>query len=105
MTSSIQLKSQSFLFNGQVHSEEAINEELNKIIQIKNITSTDFKIKLYTILIKSNRISKYKNELKSLYEEKINKDDKNHMKMLYDIWFHYFPNIKDIQDIDKKWRK
>ena len=27
------------------------------------------------------------------------------MKMLYDIWFKYNPNDKDIQDIDRKWRK
>ena len=25
--------------------------------------------------------------------------------MLYDIWFHFNPNDKDIHDIDKKWRK
>lgn len=43
--------------------------------------------------------------MKDLYEEKINKDNKAHMKMLYDIWFHHYPNDKDIQDIDKKWRK
>ena len=43
--------------------------------------------------------------MKSLYQEKINKDDKKHMKMLYDIWFHFFNDDKDINDIDKKWRK
>ena len=25
--------------------------------------------------------------------------------MLYDIWLHFFSDDKDIQDIDKKWRK
>ena len=103
--SSIQLKSQSFLFNNQVHSEETINEEINKIIKIKNITSKEFKNRLKQILLKSNRICKYKNELKTFYGTKINKDNKIHMKMLYDIWFHFNPNDKDIHDIDKKWRK
>ena len=28
-----------------------------------------------------------------------------HMKMLFDIWFHFFPNDKNIDEIDKKWRK
>lgn len=91
--------------NGQVHSEEKINEEINKIAKIKNISNPEIKNKLKQIFIKTNRLAKYKNELKHLYEEKINKDNKNHMKMLYDIWLHYFPNDKDIQDIDKKWRK
>ena len=52
-----------------------------------------------------NRIVKYKNELKTLYGTKINKDNKNHIKMLFDIWLHFFPKDKDILDIDKKWRK
>ena len=25
--------------------------------------------------------------------------------MLFDIWLHFFPNDKDIHEIDKKWRK
>ena len=102
---STQLKSLSFLLNGQVHSEEKINEAIEKIIKIKNITSKEFKIRLRQILLKSNQIAKYKNELKTLYGTKINKDNKIHMKMLFDIWSHFFPNDKDIQNIDKKWRK
>ena len=88
-----------------MHSEETINEEIKKIIKIKKITSSEFEKKLKYILLKSNLISKYKYELKKLYEEKIDKNNKQQMKMLYDIWFHYFPNVRDIQDIDKKWRK
>lgn len=88
-----------------MHSEETINEEIKKIIQIKKINSSEFNIKLKYILTKSNLISKYKNLLKKLYEEKIDKNNKQQMKMLYDIYFHYFPNIKNIQDIDTKWRK
>jgi DNA-directed RNA polymerase subunit F len=91
--------------NNQVHSEEKINEEINKIMKIKNITSREFKNKLNRILIKGNRISKYKSQLKALYEAKIINTNKEHMKMLYDIWFKYNPNDKDIQDIDRKWRK
>jgi hypothetical protein len=74
-------------------------------MQIKKITSSDFKKKLKFIFLKSNRIYKYKDELKKLYTEKIDKDNKQQMKMLYDIWSHHFPNDKNIQDIDKKWRK
>ena len=67
LLSSNQLKSQSFLLNGQMHSEETINEEIKKIIQIKKINSSEFNIKLKYILTKSNLISKYKNLLKKLY--------------------------------------
>ena len=88
-----------------MHSEETLNEQIEKIIKIKNIKNLDIKKKLKLIIGKSNRIAKYKSELKSLYQEKINKDDKKHMKMLYDIWFHFFKDEKDIHDIDKKWRK
>ena len=51
-------------------------------MKIKNITSPDFKNKLNSIIIKSNRISKYRKELKNLYGEKINRDNKDHMKMV-----------------------
>lgn len=74
-------------------------------MQIKKITSTDFNNKLKIVFLKSNRIYKYKDELKKLYTEKINKNNKEHMKMLYDIWSRHFPKDKNIQDIDKKWRK
>ena len=54
--------------------------------------------------MKSNRLTKYKKDLKSFYEEKINKNNKTHMKMLYDIYFHFKKNDKTIEDIDQKWR-
>jgi len=93
------------LLDGKVHSEETINEEINKIIKIKNIKSKEFKNRLKQVLIKANRIAKYKSDLKTLYGTKINKDNKIHMKMLFDIWLHFFPNDEDIHEIDKKWRK
>lgn len=105
MLSSNQLKSQSFIINGQIHSEEILDEEIKKIMKIKKIDSSEFKTKLKNILTRANKISRYKHELKKLYEEKINKDNKQQMKLLFDIWYHYFPNDKSIQDIDKKWRK
>ena len=74
-------------------------------MNIKKIKSKDFKIRLKQIFLRLNRIVKYKNELKMLYGTKINKDNKNHIKMLFDIWLHFFPKDKDILDIDKKWRK
>ena len=74
-------------------------------MNVKKINSKDFKIRLKQIFLRKNRISKYKKELQTLYGTKIDKDNNNHMKMLYDFWFHYFPNDKDIKDIDKKWRK
>ena len=74
-------------------------------MNIKKIKSKDFKIRLKQIFLRLNRIVKYKNELKTLYGTKINKDNKNHIKMLFDIWLHFFPKDKDILDIDKKWRK
>ena len=82
-----------------------INEEIDKIMNIKKIKSKDFKIRLKQIFLRLNRIVRYKNELKALYLTKINKDNKNHMKMLFDIWLHFFPKDKDILDIDQKWRK
>ena len=82
-----------------------INEEIDKIMIIKKIKSKDFKIRLKQIFLRKNRISKYKKELQTLYGTKIDKDNKNHMKMLFDIWLHFFPKDKDILDIDQKWRK
>ena len=38
------------------------------------------------------------------YEEKINKDNISHMKMLYDIYYHFNINDKNIKEIDQKWR-
>ena len=39
--------------------------------------------------MKSNQITKYKKDLTLLYEEKIDKNNKQHMKMLYDIWARF----------------
>lgn len=47
----------------------------------------------------------YQHELSNLYEAKINKDNPQHMKMLYDIYFHFFPYDKKINAKDKKWSK
>ena len=74
-------------------------------MNIKKINSKDFKIRLKQIFLRKNRISKYKKELQTLYGTKIDKDNNNHMKMLYDIWSHFYPKDNDIHDIDKKWRK
>ena len=40
-----------------------------------------------------------------LYEQKINKNDKNHLKMLFDIWNRFFKNDPNIREIDSKWSK
>ena len=49
-----------------MHSEETLNEQIEKIIKIKNLKNLDIKKKLKLIIGKSNRIAKYKSELKSL---------------------------------------
>ena len=53
--------------------------------------------------MKSNRITKYKKDLISLYEEKIDKNNIQHMNMLFNIWLRFYPNDRNIQAIDKKW--
>ena len=40
-----------------------------------------------------------------LYEQKINKNDKNHLKMLFDIWNRFVKNDPNIREIDTKWSK
>ena len=78
---------------------------MEQIIKIKKIESQNLKIKLKTILIKSNALIKYKKELASLYQEKINKDNTSHMNMLYDIYYHFNNNDRNIKEIDEKWCK
>jgi hypothetical protein len=55
--------------------------------------------------MKSNQITRYKKDLTLLYEEKIDKNNRQHMKMLYDIWAHFNKNDLNINSIDKKWGK
>ena len=40
-----------------------------------------------------------------LYEQKIDKSNKNHLKMLFDIWNRFFKNDPNIKEIDQKWSK
>ena len=95
----------SYIFDGKVHTEEEISKLVEQIIKIKKIESQNLKIKLKTILIKSNALIKYKKELASLYQEKINKDNTSHMNMLYDIYSHFNNNDRNIEEIDEKWCK
>lgn len=55
--------------------------------------------------MKANRITKYKKDLTLLYEEKIDKNDRQHMNMLFGIWNHFMRNDRNIREIDKKWGK
>ena len=95
----------SYIFDGKVHTDQEIMKLVEQIIKIKKISSPNLKNKLKTILMKSNRLINYKNELISLYQEKINKDNSSHMNMLYDIYSHFNNNDKNIKEVDKKWCK
>ena len=95
----------SYIFDGKVHTNQEIMKLVEQIIKIKKISSPNLKNKLKTILMKSNRLINYKNELISLYQEKINKDNTSHMNMLYDIYSHFNNNDKNIKEVDKKWCK
>lgn len=95
----------SYIFDGKVHADKEIMKLVEQIIKIKKISSPNLKNKLKTILMKSNRLINYKNELISLYQEKINKDNTSHMNMLYDIYSHFNNNDKNIKEVDKKWCK
>ena len=55
--------------------------------------------------MKSNQITKYKKDLILLYEEKIDRNNQQHMKMLFDIWLRFNKNDRNIKPIDKKWSK
>ena len=106
MINSWQLKMlASYIFDGKVHTDQEIMKLVEQIIKIKKISSPNLKNKLKTILMKSNRLINYKNELISLYQEKINKDNTSHMNMLYDIYSHFNNNDKNIKEVDKKWCK
>jgi len=78
---------------------------VEEISQIKKINSPIFKFKLQTIFKRKNQITKYKKELAMLYEQKIDKSNKNHLKMLVDIWNRFFRNDPNIKEIDQKWSK
>ena len=58
-----------------------------------------------SIFKRKNQITKYKKDLAMLYEQKINKNDKNHLKMLFDIWNRFVKNDPNIREIDTKWSK
>jgi hypothetical protein len=60
---------------------------------------------LNSIFKRKNQITKYKKDLAMLYEQKINKNDKNHLKMLFDIWNRFVKNDPNIREIDSKWSK
>ena len=55
--------------------------------------------------MKSNKITKYKKDLITLYEEQIDKNNRQHMNMLYDIWLRFNKYDRNIMPIDKKWSK
>ena len=78
---------------------------MEEISQIKNIPSPIFKFKLQSIFTRKNQITKYKKELALLYEEKIDKNNNNHIKMLFDIWTKFNKNDFNIKLIDQKWSK
>jgi DNA-directed RNA polymerase len=104
LADSVQLKNQAiYIFNGQIHTEQEISQKVEEISYIKELPSPIFKSKLKTIFMKSNRITKYKKDLISLYEEKIDKNNIQHMNMLFNIWLRFYPNDRNIQAIDKKW--
>ena len=101
---SVQLKNQAiYIFNGKIHTEQEISQKVEEISYIKDLPSPIFKNKLKTIFMKSNRITKYKKDLITLYEEKIDKNNIQHMNMLFNIWLRFNPNDRNIQPIDKKW--
>ena len=104
MANSVQLKHQAtYIFNGQVHLEKDISQKVEEISQIKKIHSPIFKFKLNSIFKRKNQITKYKKELAMLYEQKIDKNDKNHLQMLFDIWNRFIKNDRNIKEIDQKW--
>jgi len=106
LANSVQLKQQAtYIFNGQVHLEQDIHQKVEEISQIKNITSPIFKFKLQSIFIRKNQITKYKKELAMLYEQKIDKNNKNHIKMLFDIWRRFNKYDQNIKEVDQKWSK
>ena len=55
--------------------------------------------------MKSTKITKYKKDLISLYEEKIDINNKQHIGMLFDIWLRFNKNDRNINLVDKKWSK
>ena len=55
--------------------------------------------------MKSTKIIKYKKDLISLYEEKIDINNKQHIGMLFDIWLRLNKNDRNINLVDKKWSK
>jgi len=106
LNNSVQLKKQAeFIFNGQIHTEQDITDVVEEICKIKKISSAKFKQKLKIILIKANILINYKKNLQSLYLEKINKNNTDHMNMLYSIYSHFNNDDKNINDVDEKWCK
>lgn len=102
----MQLKSQAtYIFNGHVHSEPEISQKVEEISLIKDLPSPIFKNKLKSIFMKANLITKYKKDLISLYEEKVDKNNNQHMGMLYEIWLRFNRNDRNINAVDKKWSK
>ena len=85
--------------------DEQINEIITKINEIKKPKNNE-KINdtLEKLLKKRNKLIKYKENLKKLYEEKIDLNNDEHKEMLLSIWKH-FKKEEPIDIVDKKWRK
>jgi hypothetical protein len=88
-----------------MHTKESITNIVKEICKIKNINSKTFSNKLNLILLKGNAITKYKNELAELYKDKIDINNREHSQMLYEIFYHFKPEEKNIKEIDQRWRK
>lgn len=95
----------TYIFNGEIHTEQQLSQKVEEISSIKNLPSLTFKSRLKAIFMKSNKITKYKKELTLLYEEKIDKNNPQHMRMLFEIWVRFNPNDRNINAVDKKWSK
>ena len=39
-----------------------------------------------------------------LYKDKIDINNREHSQMLYDIFYHFKPEEKNIKEIDQRWR-
>jgi hypothetical protein len=85
-------------------NEEEMNKIVNTIITVKKINDNFFKNQLFKLIKNYNKLIENKKRIRELYKEKFDKDNKQHVEILYQIW-EILKGNRDIELIDQRWCK
>lgn len=87
-----------------INNQERIEKMLNIINRVKGIRNPEFSDRFLRIMNSYFKVKEYKAEIKALYKEKFDIENKEHFEMLIKIW-EILKGDRDIQLVDQKWCK